>query len=169
MEIREPAKHTASIPTYKKENIPGISITGMKLNANKQAEESERVAQLAEAETPFTEDDLRAKWKAYTEKMSDKKILQVTMQSCLLTLDENYNLDVVVENEVQQQEMETEKIDLLTFLSKSLNNGKIRINIRLSEKGENKYALTNKERFIEMLKRNPELEALTNKLGLEIE
>ena len=65
--------------------------------------------------------------------------------------------------------MEAEKIDLLTFLSKSLNNGKIRINIRLSEKGENKFALTDKERFIEMLKRNPELETLTNKLGLEIE
>ena len=65
--------------------------------------------------------------------------------------------------------MEEEKVDLLTFLSKELNNGKIRLNIRLSEIGENKFALTNKDRFLEMMKRNPELEVLTNSLGLELE
>lgn len=141
----------------------------MKISATQKAEDNERVAQLAEAETPFTEDDLRAKWKVYTEKMSEKKIVQVTMQSCILKFNDNYQVDIVVENEVQQHEMEEEKVDLLTFLSKELNNGKIRLNIRLSEIGENKFALTNKDRFLEMMKRNPELEVLTNSLGLELE
>ncbi|MBQ4034101.1 MAG: hypothetical protein K6G31_14190 [Paludibacteraceae bacterium] len=141
----------------------------MKISATQKAEDNERVAQLAEAETPFTEDDLRAKWKVYTERMSEKKIVQVTMQSCILKFNDNYQVDIVVENEVQQHEMEEEKVDLLTFLSKELNNGKIRLNIRLSEIGENKFALTNKDRFLEMMKRNPELEVLTNSLGLELE
>ena len=141
----------------------------MKISATQKAEDNERVAHLAEAETPFTEDDLRAKWKVYTERMSEKKIVQVTMQSCILKFNDNYQVDIVVENEVQQHEMEEEKVDLLTFLSKELNNGKIRLNIRLSEIGENKFALTNKDRFLEMMKRNPELEVLTNSLGLELE
>ncbi len=141
----------------------------MKISANQQAENSERVAELANAETPFTEEEMMAKWKEYTEKMSDKKILQVTMQSCLLTLHDNYQIDIVVENEVQLHEMELEKVDMLTFLSKSLNNGKIKLNIRLSEVGENKFALTNRDRFLEMIKRNTELEVLMNSLGLELE
>lgn len=141
----------------------------MKISANQQAENNERVAQLANAETPFTQEEMMAKWKEYTEKMSDKKILQVTMQSCLLTLQDNYQIDIVVENEVQLHEMELEKVDMLTFLSKSLNNGKIKLNIRLSEVGENKFALTNRDRFLEMIKRNTELEVLMNTLGLELE
>ncbi len=87
----------------------------------------------------------------------------------MLKLNDNYNIDIVVENEVQLGEMENEKVDLLTFLSKSLNNGKIKLNIRLSEIGENKLALTNRDRFLEMIKRNSGLEQLMNTLGLEIE
>lgn len=87
----------------------------------------------------------------------------------MLKLNDNYKIDIVVENEVQLGEMENEKVDLLTFLSKSLNNGKIKLNIRLSEIGENKLALTNRDRFLEMIKRNSGLEQLMNTLGLEIE
>lgn len=164
-----PINAKPSIPTYKKENIPGVSIIGLKDSANKKAEDNERVAELAQAENPFTEEEMQVKWKEYIEKLSDKKILQVTMQSCMLSLKENYTIDIVVENDVQLNEMELEKVDLLTFLSKSLNNGKIKLNMRLSEIGENKFALTNKDRFLDMIKRNAELENLMNKLGLEIE
>lgn len=87
----------------------------------------------------------------------------------MLKLNDNYKIDIVVENEVQLGEMENEKVDLLTFLSKSLNNGKIKLDIRLSEIGENKLALTNRDRFLEMIKRNSGLEQLMNTLGLEIE
>lgn len=141
----------------------------MKLSANKKAEDNERVAELANAATPFTEEQMKDKWKEYIDTLNDKKILQVTMQSCMISLKEDYTIDIVVENDVQLQEMELERIDLLSFLSKALNNGQIKLNMRLSEVGENKFALTNKDRFLEMIKRNTQLENLMNQLGLEIE
>lgn len=138
-------------------------------SATKSVEESEKVAELANACSPFTEEQLNDKWKDYIEKLNDKKILQVTMQSCMIALKDNFTVEIIVENDVQLKEMELERIDLLSYLSKSLNNGRIVLNMRLSEIGENKLALTNKDRFLEMVKRNKELENMMNQLGLEIE
>lgn len=157
-----------NIPTYTPNEIPGLSIKKTEEEASKNKEEEEKQANLAKECQPFTEEDFKKVWKQYEEKIPEKKILVSSMQSCLMTIGQDYSVDIAVENEVQKKQFTEEKADLLTYLSQTLRNGKIRLFFRITESGENKSVLTPVQRFKEMLDRNPNLAALKEKLGLEI-
>jgi hypothetical protein len=159
---------TKNIPTYKKEEMPGVSITQI-INKNDKEEETERAAILAKENHPFSEEDLKKYWKLYQDRIPEKKILLSTMQTCKLTLNQDYSVSVVVDQQTQIKEFENESSDLLTFLSQSLKNGKIKFDLRVSEKGENKNTLSGNERLKEMVERNPAILTLVNEIGLELE
>ncbi len=91
------------------------------------------------------------------------------MQSCLPVLQENYFIEVPVDNPIQEKEILTERNDLVSFLSKRLKNGKIHIYVRINEQGENKKSFSPQERFKSMLERNPNIEHLRSELGFEID
>ena len=55
---------TTNIPTYKKEDMPGVSITQI-INKNDKEEETERASNLAKENLPFSEEDLKKYWKLY--------------------------------------------------------------------------------------------------------
>lgn len=157
------------LPTYTSDKIPRLSIREAEKEAGIKKLEEEKVAQLANSNQHFDIEALKKVWKEYQLRIPEKKILLSTMDSCLLTLKDNYEIEVVVENEVQSKKLKEEMPDLMTFLSSKLNNGSIRINTRLSEIGENKNILSSEDRLKEMLERNEALRNLKQLLSLELE
>ena len=156
------------LPTYNQSNIPGVSIKKTLEDVNKKKEEEIRTAQMANECVPFTISDFRKAWNTYKDSVPQKKLLQTAMASCIMEFHEDtYQLDIALETDILQNELLNEMPDLLTFLSKTLRNGKIKITTRISEKGENKNVMTASERFEDMLKKNQNLLHLKELFGLE--
>ena len=91
--------------------MPGVSITQI-INKNDKEEETERAANLAKENLPFSEEDLKKYWKLYQNRIPEKKILLSTMQTCKLTLNQDYSVSVVVDQQTQIKEFENEISDL---------------------------------------------------------
>ncbi len=144
----------------------------MEEEANRKKEEEERVAQLAQEENDFSSEELAAAWRLYAKQIpSEKILLQTTLQSCVssLKLYNNWEIEAMVDTPHQIEELEKEKVDLLTHLSQTLKNGKIQLHFRISDNGENKNSMTLQDLFSDVLKKNPAFAKLSSILGLEVE
>ncbi len=91
---------------------------------------------------------MRECWIKYIENIPEKKIVVDAMKNGIMILNKDYSIDFAVVNESQNEWLIKEAPELLTFLSQTLKNGAIKLNIRVSEKGENKNTLSNQELFL---------------------
>ena len=155
------------MPTFKENEAPGKSIQQIIVNAEKINEN--KGANLASETQAFTEKELRECWIKYIENIPEKKIVVDAMKNGIMILNKDYSIDFAVVNESQNEWLIKEAPELLTFLSQTLKNGAIKLNIRVSEKGENKNTLSNQELFNELIKRNKNIAQLYKRFRLEVE
>jgi DNA polymerase-3 subunit gamma/tau len=155
----------------KSNEIPGISIKKI-LNKNSEFSQDEKPAQaiLNKEETEsFSQNDLTRIWKEYIESIPEKKLLSTSMQSCIPTLQDEYNIRVLVDNPIQEKEILAERNELLAFLRSKLHNSQIYLYVEIAAHGENKKALSPRDRFSAMLNRNPNIERLRSELDLQLD
>jgi hypothetical protein len=156
----------------KSNEIPGFSIKNtLKKNSDPNKEEGSPAQSIPTKEeiNVFTQNDLTKYWKEYIESIPEKKILATSMQSCIPVLQDEYNIRIQVDNPVQQKEILAERNELTSFLSSKLHNSKIYLYVEIAAQGENKKALSPKDRFTSMLERNPIIEKLCSELELELD
>lgn len=149
-------------------NIPGVSIQKM-LNDDGQKKETTAAVQITEACSPFSQKELNAALKEYIAQNQEKKIVISTIESTPPVLKEDFFIEIPVENSFQEREILNERPEMLSFLHKKLNNGKIRINVRMMEQKENKKMLSPMERMKSMMDRNENLKRLVIELNLELD
>lgn len=117
----------------------------------------------------FTQKELNIAWNEYMETIPEKKILLTTMQSYKPVLQDDFFIEIPVDNPIQEREVLNERPTLLSFLQKRMNNGKIRINVRIMQMEENKKMLSPKDRLKGMLERNENMKRLMLELHLELD
>lgn len=141
-----------------------------KTEEQKAAEEQEEDLS-KKPKTPFTEDQLNAKWKSYCYlvQKEGKGGLYATLTKHPVVIKENFQLELILDNEIQELELSTAKVNLLNFLRKELNNYQIDLKTVINVNIKETKHLTNKDKFLQMAEKNPVLNNLREKLGLEIE
>ena len=75
--------------------------------------------------------------------------------------------EVIVENSFQEKELNTEKANILPFLTKELQNNAIDFRIKVTEFVRTKV-LTDSEQLEEISKKNPAFARLRNELKLDV-
>jgi DNA polymerase III subunit gamma/tau len=85
------------------------------------------------------------------------------------TLLDNFQVEVIIENKIQEGQLGTEKIDLLNFLRVTLQNYGIDIVTRQIEKSDKKKLYTSHEKYHHMAEKNPLLEDFRKRFNLNIE
>ena len=101
----------------------------------------------------------RKKIQLFTTLTMDKPIL----------LDEK-TIELVIHNQSQNNLLQEEKQRLMDYLRKQLNNFQLQLLTRIEERaGTDDVAYTNKERYLKMVEKNPDLEEFRKQLGLELE
>ena len=140
------------------------------LNDSGPKEEDDEIEDFSDRpRTPFNEKEFKTQWNLYIEKLKNEKrsSLRSTLSSCRPELGENFLLNMVFDNKVQESEFNNHKTDLLGFLRESLKNWGIHVEseVRLEEQTKKYY--TNKERFERMVELNPKLAELRKRLNLD--
>lgn len=149
----------------------GISISALqnKKQEEKAADEAEDLTN--KPRTPFTKDELVAKWKSFSYKLKDKgrQGLYITLSKRLPELKDDFQLEFEIDNEIQKIELEEERINLLTFLRSELNNYGISLKVILRETEDTVVHLSSKDKFLKMADKNPALHELRERMNLDVE
>ena len=141
-------------------------------NLNKDKVQAEKEAQEKRTETPFTKEDLKASWKNYATKigLEGKHNLSSILKEKTPTICDDFVLELVLNNKVQEEVFNEEKLNILGFLKKSLINNSIQLNIKIKELEKQEIkAYTPEEKFKEMVEKNPSLLKMKDQFGLELD
>jgi DNA polymerase-3 subunit gamma/tau len=120
-----------------------------------------------------TQEGLKAAWDVFVEKQREAKRVSLvsTLSMCELELKGNIVCFSVV-NALQEIQLDGEKTDLLYHLRKSLRNASLELSIEIiqtdSDDDEVKKYLTDKEKYVVMVEKNPSLDKLRKKLDLDL-
>ncbi len=117
---------------------------------------------------PFTEGELVTAWRKYAETLTEEKLLKNTMSLYLPRLLGEELFEVEVNTELNKQYLTDNSLSILSFLQEKLDNGAITMTIRIAEGNAIRKALTSREIFDEMTKKNPSLQKLSDEFGLEL-
>ncbi|CAG5081736.1 hypothetical protein [Parvicella tangerina] len=121
--------------------------------------------------TPFTQDQLDAKWKSYCYLVQKEKkaSLYATLTKHPVKLEDNFQLRLILDSEIQALELVNERSSLLGFLRRELNNYGIDLITEVVQHQEESKHLTSKDKFLKMVEKNPVLAEMRERLGLDIE
>ena len=141
-------------------------------NFNNDKKQKEKEVQEERVETPFTQKDLEASWKNFATKigLEGKHNLSSILKEKTPIISDDFVLELTLNNKVQEEVLNEEKSNILSYLKKSLINNSIQINIiiRELEKQEIK-AYTPEDKFKEMAEKNPTLLEMKDQFGLELD
>ena len=120
---------------------------------------------------PFTLEQLQQSVIDYTKKMQEqgKKQIAVMLRPDVISLNNETEIIIDIENKAQVDGFEPMKQDFLDFVRKALNNQNITIRMQEKAADPTKRAYSPSEKFETMLIKNPALLNLKNRLGMELD
>ncbi len=125
---------------------------------------------LDKKEEPFTEKDLQNSWKAFGENWknisdTDKLILNRTIKK-----GKGHVVVLELASQLEVSFVEKREVDLVQFLISDLKNDHIVLRKEvIKEQNDNKKLYTSKDIYEYMVKENPHLQELKDRLGLDFD
>lgn len=116
-------------------------------------------------DSPVSEDMLKKVWTDYTE-FKKNHMAEYHLLKQPFTFRNN-TITLALTNPIEEPVLLSIKTELLTFLRESLNNSSIQVDATMQEHQIKKFAYTNKEKFERLAEKNPLLNELKEKLGLD--
>ncbi len=118
---------------------------------------------------PITPDKVESAWGKYAEFESENPRLTAFLNNHVPKLKEGNTYFVVVENNAIREKLESFRQRTLDFMRSELNNKSFDIEYSVGEATPKVEYRTPTEKFQELLKENPEIEKLKEKLDLDLE
>ncbi|MBC7744630.1 MAG: DNA polymerase III subunit gamma/tau [Flavobacterium sp.] len=148
--------------------IPNLN--DLTANYNKKEEQKIDYVQ-GETKEEFSTDTLLKLWNQYAQKIKlDGKLNIFTLMTAYQpVLLENFLIELIIENKIQDNQLASEKIDLLNFLRVQLKNFSVDIITKQAEKSNKKHLYTSTEKYLHMVEKNPHLEDFKKNFNLELD
>ena len=117
----------------------------------------------------FTQDELISVWNKFAEELkSDKPHLYSTLTSSKPVLKDDNIIELQILNPIQENEIKTEKTDLINFLKQELKTNNLSLQYVITEKKNEKAKLyTDADKYEHLNKINPNLEKLKQQFNLD--
>ena len=135
-------------------------------------EETKELAQKEKNQSIFSNQDLMDVWKEYVKNQKDqgKSNFAATLEMSRPTLLDDCKIQLQISNKSQEVVIQKEKIDLHEFLRNKLQHDNIEVVTKIQEKNdEERIPYTNKDKYEQMTKENPNLNKLKKELGLDFD
>jgi len=154
-----------SLSAKKKSKTISISAAFDQLNQKK--EEEIEISRLRK--TDFSATQMLKIWKEVITfvKQKGKSNLGITLGMFPAELKENFVIELPLSNSSQAEMLIEEKDMILEFLRNKLENDYIELTTKVIEAEKSNIPYTNKDKFAKMMDKNPHLETLRLKLGLD--
>lgn len=114
---------------------------------------------------PLTEEQLREAWSDYAE-LRKGQVAEFHLLSRQVDLNGSV-VTVALANSVEEPLLQSMMTDLVTYLRNKLSNPTIKIESVMKEADAKKIAYTNKEKFDLLAEKNPLINELKDRLGLD--
>ena len=146
------------------------------IRKNTREEKPEEIKKASQPEAPvalgqanFTDEELIKSWKSYASLLpKEHKAIAVRMENALLNRQDALTFEVAVDNKIIEQDFEALRPSILNYLRKELNNGEIKMLLRIMKPEENKRPFSKVEKFQSMAEKNSALLKLRDEFDLEI-
>ncbi|HEY1062339.1 MAG TPA: DNA polymerase III subunit gamma/tau [Daejeonella sp.] len=142
------------------------------LEANYNKKQEERPEYLSgDSKMDFNADSLLRFWNTYAAKMKNEGKINIftIMTSYPPRLLPDYVIELDIENKLQEDLLQAEKVDLLNFLRTELKNFSIDLQTKLLEQTQKKRLYTSNEKYQHMLEKNPNLEEFRKRFNLDLD
>jgi DNA polymerase-3 subunit gamma/tau len=181
-EIVAPAseiKATVNEPAVVKKTIlktAGVSISNF-INTPKETEQTKvaptenKIPYINTSNSTFTLQQFEQAWNNYAKQMMQigKASLSATLTNRKPSINENFLIEFTIENKVQEETIEIEKTEILSFLRKTLNNYSISLKTIINKSETEKKPYTANEKFKYLAVKNPNLNKLKQQFDLEVD
>ncbi len=138
------------------------------LKPNQKKEEAkteEKINAVVSQDQPVNEQQLKAAWAEYAE---ERKSQVAEYHLLNRNFDFNNNqITIHLTNPIEEPLLLSVKANLVEFLRKRLNNQSIQVNGLMEIRESKKVAYTNKEKFDHLAEKNPILNQLKERFGLD--
>ncbi len=174
-ELKEPAA-TPLGKTSKKRTRGGALSINNSLNNTANAEDGDTPEIDLTAINPdlpkdeFTLAILLNFWNDYLQKAAQeqRQLITNSLKGKKLELKENFTITLHLDNEIQQDYFTNEKPQLLQFLRKKLNNYSLQFEVEIAKHINTLAPYSQKEKLDYLIKKNPKMIDLLQKLKLDI-
>ncbi len=150
----------------------GLSITSMLKDVSQSNAEDDPDNLENKPVDPFSTEDLLSKWNVHCHrvKLAGKQSLYATLTKDNPVLNkEDWTVSIEIDNAIQEQDLIKERINLLEFLRRELNNYAIQLNWTIVQNKEQAHLYTDKDKFLKLCEQNPSLLTLKQRLKLDID
>jgi hypothetical protein len=119
----------------------------------------------------FNNEQLQKVWQEYIsiQKEKGKSNFATTLDMNSPVLKEGNQVEILISNKSQEIVIEKEKIDLHEYLREKLENDAIEVITKIQENNKERVPYTNKDKYEQMAKDNPNLNTFREKLGLDFD
>ena len=156
----------------KTESIIENKASLISISALDEEDEIKGQVQTEKKESVFSNQELMDVWKQYVNKQKDegKSNFAATLEMSKPSLIDDYKIQLQIANKSQEVLIEKEKINLHEFLRNKLQHDNIEIVTKIQENNnEERTPYTNKDKYEQMTKENPNLNKLKKELGLDFD
>ncbi len=171
--VPEPAPQNQNPGTKaaKERALPGLttSIRRRKMQADEIPGPEAAIKEVIKTEEHFSEENLVKAWLRFAGTLREDPYLSNSMQACKPRLLNKSDFEVIVFHPLTAQRLEAIRGEIENRLQQDLQNGKVHMQLRISEENEFKKPLSPQDQLDEMIKKNPNLQSLKQKLNLELE
>lgn len=169
----EPGSPASSRRDRKRKVAATLSIN----NLLQEQEEKAKEKPVIESDSPkgpadvFDQERLQYYWDLYCDKLKEEQkwSLMSTLNKHKPKLGADYHVTFDVENNIQRNEIEKEKPELMEFLRTRLNNFQMQLEVIVLEHSQVKQLYTPQEKFKHMAEKNPALIDLRKRLDLDVD
>ncbi len=120
-------------------------------------------------EEPFSEEELQARWKEFQEGRSEPGDTEKLILGREVKKGEGSDVLIFLSSQLEVSFLEKFETDLIQFLRTQLSNDHIVLNKQVAQIEETKKLYTSKDIYDYMVKQNPKLKELKEKLGLDFD
>ena len=134
-------------------------------------EEEQKEYLSGESKLEFSADNLLQSWNIYAARMKEagKINLFTIMTSYTPRLLNDFLIELDIENKLQEDLLNIEKVDLLNFLRTELKNFSIDLKTKQIEQTQKKRLYTSSEKYQHMLEKNPNLDEFRKRFNLDLD
>ena len=142
------------------------------LEANYSKKEEIQAAYLnGESKLEFSSDSMLKYWNDYAEKIKKEGKINIftIMTANTPVLLDDFIIELLIENKIQEDLLSSEKVDLLNYLRVEMKNFSIDLQTKYMEQTQKKRLYTSSDKYQHMLEKNPNLEEIKRRFNLDLD
>ena len=146
----------------------GMSIKKKDITTAKSQETNKQESQPVE-NSVLTQEKVKESWLRFANQLPQEQIaLKSRMPDMRITLIEDSQVEICVENELNAKQLNEMMIDIRHFMQKDLQNYLLDLHVVVKELELSVKSLSRFEQYQKMVEKNPDLQLLRDSLGLEL-